>query len=80
MGMMRGFGRTTPTSTPVAPRPPIPDGGVADLTSVSPPTCTYKYSKLTALDIPRTSTSPTTQRNTQDRTTDQEVHGIAKSG
>jgi hypothetical protein len=36
MGMMRGFGRTTPTSTQVTPKLPIPDGGVADLTTVSP--------------------------------------------
>jgi hypothetical protein len=35
MGMMRGFGRTTPTSAPVTPKQPIPDGGVADLTTVS---------------------------------------------
>jgi hypothetical protein len=36
MGMMRGFGRTTPTSAPVTPKPSIADGGVADLTTVSP--------------------------------------------
>jgi hypothetical protein len=32
MGMMRGFGRA-PTSAPAASKP-IPDGGVADLTTV----------------------------------------------
>ncbi|KUJ19831.1 uncharacterized protein LY89DRAFT_682670 [Mollisia scopiformis] len=39
MGMMRGFGRTTPTSPvppPPAPSKGIPDGGVAELTSAFP--------------------------------------------
>jgi Vacuolar sorting protein 9 (VPS9) domain len=35
MGMMRGFGRVTPTSAPVTPKTTIPDGGVTDLTTVS---------------------------------------------
>ncbi|KAL2068203.1 hypothetical protein VTL71DRAFT_16301 [Oculimacula yallundae] len=38
MGMMRGFGRTTPiATTPTTPNPKsIPDGGVADLTTAFP--------------------------------------------
>ncbi|KAH7321703.1 hypothetical protein BKA65DRAFT_87029 [Rhexocercosporidium sp. MPI-PUGE-AT-0058] len=39
MGMMRGFGRTTPVATtPTTPNPskPIPDGGIADLTTAFP--------------------------------------------
>ncbi|KAG4425222.1 hypothetical protein IFR04_001589 [Cadophora malorum] len=39
MGMMRGFGRTTPVSTtPTTPNPgkSIPDGGIADLTTAFP--------------------------------------------
>lgn len=37
MGMMRGFGRSTPAPTPATPGSdkPIPDGGVAELTTVS---------------------------------------------
>lgn len=34
MGMMRGFGRTTPVTTPTAGKA-IPDGGIAELTTVS---------------------------------------------
>jgi hypothetical protein len=51
MGMMRGFGRVTPTSTPVTTKPPIPDGGVADLTTVST-SSPVEYSKLTTRGVP----------------------------
>ena len=81
MGMMRGFGRATPpTSTPV-PGKAIPDGGVADLTTVSqlaPHTRFQIYSDQRP-GIPRSRASSPAQRSAKDRTTNQAIHGLTES-
>lgn len=72
MGMMRGFGRTAPTSPvpPPAPSKGIPDGGVAELTTVSAPLWLQTNSMLTYVaGIPRSNNITSTKRYPKDRTT-----------
>ena len=81
MTFPRGFGRPTPPPT----SKPIPDGGVAELTTVSllPGIIQFFPALLTRRllsGIPSTSTIPPTKRATKDRTAQQAIHGVAESG
>jgi hypothetical protein len=78
MGFPTAFGRRATTSAPAAK--PIPDGGVADLTTVRFSSYTLGSRTNNDTGISRSGTSTSTKRTAKDCTTQQTLHGVTKSG
>jgi hypothetical protein len=77
MGFARGFGRPAPPPPP--PAKPVPDGGVAELTTVSYLEASLRVVTDKISGLPRSRNSITTEGSAQDRTANQAVHGVEKS-
>jgi hypothetical protein len=79
MGMMRGFGRSAAPAPAAIPKS-VPDGGIADLTTVG---ISYPFlimQLLISLGIPRSSIISTTKRTYKSGPSHQTLHGSVKPG
>lgn len=79
MGMMRGFGRSAAPAPAAIPKS-VPDGGIADLTTVGI-SCPFLVMQLLIyLGIPRSSIISTTKRTNKSGPSHQTLHGSVKPG